>query len=219
MHSQIATLHFITLDQHSVSHAAQVLHACRAGVKWVQLRIKQDSKAAIMSAAQQARQLCSRYNARLIINDHLDIALACRADGVHLGQHDMPLAEARRAAGSHFIIGGTANTPAQALDMAMQGADYIGAGPFRYTTTKQRLAPVLGVKGLEAITQELDRKAIKVPLVAVGGIRPEDLAALGQLPLHGVAVSAAIARDPKPEGIIREIMNHFNQRKYHVPAS
>ena len=213
--SLIAPLHFITMEGHCVPHVQQVLLACQAGVKWIQLRIKQGSKDEMRCMAKEARRICSQHRARLIINDHLDIALECGADGLHLGQQDMPLAEARKR-GSHLIIGGTANTPEQALDMAGQGADYIGAGPFRFTATKKNLSPILGFSGMEAILERLDRERVPQPVVAVGGIRLEDLEKLLALPLHGIAISGAIARAAAPGEVVEKIAKHFNNRKDHV---
>ncbi|QEC53748.1 thiamine-phosphate diphosphorylase [Anseongella ginsenosidimutans] len=215
---KIARLHFITLDDYRTPPARQVLLACQAGIKWVQLRIKEGSRAFILQAAREARGICDHYQARLIINDHPDIALQCGADGVHLGQQDMPVAKARKMAGK-LIIGGTANTPAQALDMARQGADYIGAGPFRFTTTKKKLSPILGRKGIEAIRDQLDREGMPQPLIAVGGIRIEDLEELLALRIYGIAVSGTIARAADPLEVTKKLENYFTKLKSDVGNS
>lgn len=215
MDHQIAPLHFITADRHPMPHLQQILVACRSGVRWIQLRMKHATENELISTAIQARRICSRYRAKLIINDHPEIALHCQADGVHLGQKDMPPATARRMR-AQMIIGGTANTPRQALEMAGGGADYIGAGPFRFTQTKQNLAPILGSGGLKVILDELHRQRPGFPVIAVGGITVGDLDLLSNLPLHGIAVSGAIVGATDPASAVHKIINKFNNRKVHV---
>lgn len=212
----ISRLHFITLDQYRVPHAEQVLAACKAGVKWVQLRMKQAEKEAILREAGKAREICDKYRARLIINDHVDIALRCRADGLHLGNDDMPVCKARAITGPDMIIGGTANTPADALKRIEQGADYVGAGPFRFTRTKKNLAPILEKAGIAAILETLRTERIDRPVIAVGGIMLEDLRDLLGLPLHGIAVSGLIARASCPEQTVRAIEEIFETRNHYV---
>lgn len=214
----VERLQFITLDGYRVPPVRQVRLACEAGVKWVQLRMKDTAKAVVLEAAKEARRICDDYGARLIINDHPDIALQSGADGVHLGQNDMPVAAARELA-TRLIIGGTANTPEQALDMIRQGADYIGVGPFRFTTTKKNLSPVLGLKGIEVILHRLRLEGLEHPVIAVGGITAADLEALLTLPVHGIAISGTIARAAEPAAIIEKMNDSFNQRKTHKRKS
>ena len=96
------------------------------------------------------------------------------ADGVHLGKLDMPIKEARERLGKDFIIGGTANTFEDIRQHAADGADYIGCGPFRFTTTKQKLSPILGLDGYHSILTQMREKGITIPVVAIGGITRED---------------------------------------------
>ena len=211
----IASLQFITLDDHVDSPVRQSLVACQAGVRWIQLRMKGANKTDRLQAAKQIRKICDDYQARLIINDHLDIALEASADGLHLGQQDLPLAQARQAAGK-LLLGGTANTPRQALEAVAQGADYIGAGPFRFTSTKKNLSPILGIGGLETILNRLAQENVSTPVIAVGGIGIKDLPELLALPLHGIAVAGMLARAPDPAALVAKIEKHFTNRKSHV---
>ena len=117
------------------------------GCKWVQLRMKDASAEQIEAVAAAVAPLCRESGARFILDDHVELVERTGADGVHLGKNDMPVDKARTILGPGKIIGGTANTLEDVLRLHRQGADYIGCGPFRFTTTKKNLAPVLGLKG------------------------------------------------------------------------
>lgn len=125
--------------------------------------------------ARQAQALCSDYGAVFIIDDRVKLVKKIGADGVHLGKQDMPVGEARRFLGTAFRIGGTANTFEDIRRHAMDGADYIGCGPFRFTTTKQKLAPVLGLEGYRVILGRMHEVGIGLPIVGIGGITTEDI--------------------------------------------
>ena len=121
------------------------------------------------------------------------------ADGVHLGKNDMPVDEARKILGPDKIIGGTANTIDDIIRLHRQGADYIGCGPFRFTTTKKKLSPVLGLEGYRDIVLKMREKGIDLPIVAIGGITVDDIPAIMGTGVTGIALSGAIlnAEDPK----------------------
>ncbi|MBD3415022.1 MAG: thiamine phosphate synthase, partial [Candidatus Aminicenantes bacterium] len=140
----------------------------------------------------------------LIINDRLDIALACNADGVHLGQKDIPLPAARKVLGPEKIIGITAANKAQAEKAQSQGADYLGVGPVFHTDSKDKPSPELGIQNLFLI-----RKQIKIPILAIGGINSQNAAAVMSTGVHGIAVISAVlnSSDPKEstQKLIREI--------------
>ena len=122
------------------------------GIRWIQLRMKEAADAEVLGGGVGgAKPICERYGCMLLVNDRVEVAIAAGVQGVHLGQLDMPVAEARRLLGEGKIIGGTANTMAQLREHRRQGADYIGLGPYRYTTTKKNLSPVLGLEGYRAI--------------------------------------------------------------------
>jgi thiamine-phosphate pyrophosphorylase len=191
----ISRLHYITQDLPNISHAQLATLACKGGVNWVQLRMKKifsyrvKEQDAIYSVAQEVKKICKNYNAKFIVNDYVFIAKEIHADGIHLGKEDMNPKEARKILGDNFIIGGSANTIDDAKRMLNEGCDYIGVGPFRFTSTKTNLNPILGIEGIRKIAEQL---AHKIPMIAIGGIRVEDIEALMQTGIHGVAVSSAI---------------------------
>lgn len=194
----IDRLHYITqAGPNGESHAAMAERACKAGVRWVQLRIKNASEKELLEQAQLCRQVTAAFGATLLINDHVAVAKAVDADGVHLGKEDMDHAEARKILGNK-IIGGTANTYEDVTALIARGVDYVGLGPFRFTQTKANLSPILGLEGYQQIIEQLHAAKLQLPIVAIGGLQPEDVPALRNVGLHGVAVAAVInsARDP-----------------------
>ena len=177
------------MDEAPVSHLEQVEAACRAGIPWIQLRMKEAGTDLFKETALAARKICASMGSKLIINDRVDIAAEVGADGVHLGLQDMPVAEARRLLGDGVIIGGTANTIADIREHRRQGADYIGLGPYRYTDTKKNLSPILGLDGYRRIMAQLRAEAIDIPVIAIGGIRQEDAGLLREAGVAGIAFS------------------------------
>lgn len=133
--------------------------ALEGGCRWIQLRMKDAGESEIERTALRLIPECRRRGAIFIIDDHVELAIKTGADGVHLGKNDMSVADARRLAGPDFIIGGTANTFEDIQRIAREGADYIGCGPFRFTTTKKNLAPVLGADGYENIVSQMRKPA------------------------------------------------------------
>ena len=189
----IDRLHYISQEgPKGETHAEMVQLACQAGVKWVQLRIKDQSIDAILKQAQQARDICNDYDARLIINDHPEIAKQVNADGVHLGQQDMDAQDARKLLGDDFIIGGTCNTSDQLLELINKGVNYVGLGPFRFTSTKKKLSPILGLEGYESIIKRMRLVGREIPIIAIGGLDWEDITGLRAAGVHGVAMASAI---------------------------
>lgn len=180
--------------------------ALRGGCKWIQLRMKDATDEEIRQAVVKLKPACRQYGATLIIDDRVDIALEMNADGVHLGKKDMPVSEARHMAGSKFIIGGTANTLDDFRRLHEQGADYIGCGPFKYTTTKQKLAPILGIGGYRDIMCKARAEGINLPTVAIGGIIRKDIPAIMATGVDGIAISGAVINAENPEKEMGEIM-------------
>lgn len=164
----------------------QVEAAIRGGATCVQLREKQLDKDAFLAEARQIAALCKAHGVPFIINDDLDIALACGADGVHVGQDDMPAAEVRRRAGRDLIVGVSAHNVAEARKAAADGADYLGAGAVFTTSTKQDVT-ALSHEGLKAICDAVD-----IPVVAIGGINARNLPELKGTGVDGVAVVSAL---------------------------
>ena len=176
----------------SLGIAEQVTRTIAGGCDWVQLRMKNHSEEQIIAEAKKINALDKRSEFKLIINDNPRIAQLVNADGVHLGKNDMAPAEARKILGDDFIIGGTANTLEDIIRLTDQGVDYIGLGPFRFTSTKENLSPILGLEGYRQIRSEMAKRNITTPIVGIGGITFQDILELMQTELHGLAVSSAI---------------------------
>lgn len=154
----------------------------------VELRMKDAPWETFLHTAREALALCHAYSVPLLINDRVDIALLTGADGVHLGQRDMPPAEARRLLGEHALIGLTCNSAEDLTTARTLPIDYVGIGPFRFTSTKKKLAPILGLEGYRA----LQLHAFPLPAYAIGSVSPEDIPALYALGLYGVAMSSSL---------------------------
>ncbi|HJV77186.1 MAG TPA: thiamine phosphate synthase [Paludibacter sp.] len=189
---EIAKLHFITLDHPDISHADQAIRAYKAGCKWVQLRMKDSSEEEIEQEIIKILPVANAHQAILLINDNAELTLKTGAHGVHLGKNDMCPAEARKLLGPDFIIGGTANTLEDILSLIERGVDYVGLGPFRFTTTKKKLSPTLGRAGYDQILSKLKSNQLNIPVIAIGGILENDIESLKQTGIHGIAVGGAI---------------------------
>lgn len=193
----------LTADGLVSSHVEQVEALCAAGADWIQLRAKELSDAALRPMAEDCLALCRASGTVLIINDRLDLALSIAADGVHLGKEDMPWELARERAGQGFIIGGTVNDLAAAERAVTCGAlDYVGVGPFRFTKTKKKLAPVLQPADWAVILARLGA----MPTYAIGGIELADVAQLRSLGVTGAAVCSVLYR----AGALPEVLDRFN---------
>lgn len=191
-------LHFISNETHDMSHIDSIRLALEAGCRWIQLRVKGRPEAEVLPIAWEATRLCDAYGARLIINDFPRVALAVQAYGLHLGLTDMPVPEARALVGNKIVVGGTANTWEDIELRIREGADYIGLGPFRFTSTKQNLSPILGVEGYAALMQKMAGAGFSTPIIAIGGVTPADIPVIRSTGIYGVAMSAALtgATDP-----------------------
>ena len=177
-----------------------VRESIAGGVTMVQLREKNAEAREFLDQAFALRQAASELGIPLIINDRVDIALACRADGVHLGQADMPCALARRIIGKEMIIGVSVSSVEEALEAEAEGADYLGVGPLFPTLTKADALPATGLDVLRGI-----RKAVSIPLVGIGGITPANAGDVIRAGADGVAVVSAIVANPDPRTAAREI--------------
>lgn len=201
-----AKLQFITHFTDKYSYFDSAMMALEGGCRWIQLRMKDTDETELERVARLILPECRRRGAVFIIDDNVDVALRVGADGVHLGKNDMPVDEARRILGNGFIIGGTANTFEDVKRLAAQGADYIGCGPFRFTTTKKNLAPMLGVDGYRTILEQMSRLGIKLPLVAIGGITDADIPVLMAAGVTGIALSGSVLRAENPVGEMNKIV-------------
>ena len=200
-------LQFIThyTDRYTYYDSAHM--ALEGGCRWIQLRMKDTPANEVEREARRVQDLCRAYHATFIIDDHVELAKELKADGVHLGKKDMPVAEARRMLGSGFIIGGTANTFDDIKMHYDAGADYIGCGPFRFTTTKKNLSPILGLEGYRSIVRQMKEADIRLPIVAIGGITFEDIPAILQTGVTGIALSGTILRADNPVEETRRILS------------
>ena len=169
----MVSLQFITHQTDRYTCFESALMALEGGCKWIQLRMKEAPCEEVEAVALQLKPLCKEKEAILILDDHVELARKLEVDGVHLGKKDMPIDEARQLLGESFIIGGTANTFEDVVQHYRAGADYLGIGPFRFTTTKKNLSPVLGLEGYTAILSQMKEANIELPVVAIGGITYE----------------------------------------------
>jgi thiamine-phosphate pyrophosphorylase len=206
----IDKLHYISQQPQNGSHLTAIKQALEAGCKWVQLRVKNQPADVILEYAIEANRLCNQYGAKLIVNDHPQIALKAGAYGVHLGLQDMPVSLARDIVGEKIIIGGTANTFQHIKQRVAEGADYIGLGPYRFTATKQNLSPILGLQGYNIIMQQMQDADIRIPVIAIGGILAEDVATIMQAGLYGVAISGAITFANNQQQAVKQIYEQLN---------
>lgn len=191
-------IQFISHSNERCSYLDGIRLALEGGCKWVQLRMKDAPDEQVAQLGVQARELCERYGAKLILDDRVELVVQTGADGVHLGKNDMPIAQAREILGPGKIIGGTANTFEDIVAHWKSGADYIGCGPFRFTTTKKNLSPILGLEGYRDIVARMKDAGITLPLVAIGGITAEDIPAILETGVDGIAVSGTVLRAEDP---------------------
>lgn len=177
----------------------QVEAALQGGVTCVQLREKHLDRDAFLAEARQLCALCRRYGVPFIVNDDLDVALACGADGIHVGQDDMPAAEVRRRAGRRLIVGVSAHTPEEARLAEAAGADYLGAGAVFGSATKTD-ASLLTPAGLQAVCA-----AVHIPVVAIGGVNAGNILQLQGSGAAGAAVVSGIFGAPDITAACREL--------------
>lgn len=187
-------IQYISQGKSIPEHLSNIEKVCQAGGNWIQLRLKNVSLIDYLEAAKKCRIICDRYGATLIINDNVGIAAESQADGVHVGLTDVNPKEARKQLGKNAIIGGTANTYENCLQHINDGVDYIGLGPYKYTTTKDKLSPILGIEGYQKISTQLAQKRQQIPIIAIGGITVEDIPVLLKTGIHGIAVSGLLSK-------------------------
>lgn len=191
-------LQFITHFTDGITYLQSVQIALDGGCRWVQLRMKDATADEIRPIALRAKDMCHEHGAVFIIDDHVELVKEIGADGVHLGKNDMPVDEARRILGDNYIIGGTSNTIDDVRLHVQRGADYIGCGPFRFTTTKANLSPMLGLEGYRHIVAQMRAEGINIPIVAIGGIEAEDIPGILATGVTGVALSGTVLRAANP---------------------
>jgi thiamine-phosphate pyrophosphorylase len=183
-----------------VTRADRLLHA---GACMLQLRAKSWGPGALAALARAVHPFARAAGVPLCVNDRLDVALAVGAEAVHLGQDDLPLADARAVAGARLTIGISTHTPAQAQQAVAGGADYIGFGPVFFTGSKMNPDPLVGLDGLRAVAQALAGAPRPVPIVAIGGITPGRAAEIAGTGASAAALIGAMetAADPVATGL------------------
>lgn len=172
--------------------------AIEGGCRWIQLRMKGASDEEVLETAAGLIDICRDNNAFLIIDDRVKVVNELKVSGVHLGKEDMDPMEARELLGPDAIIGVTANTAEDILKFKNKDVDYVGLGPFRFTTTKEKLSPVLGLDGYKKIVKDVRDAGMEIPIVAIGGITLEDVEPLMKTGVNGIAMSGAIITAPDP---------------------
>lgn len=202
-------IQFITHSNNRYGYVDGARLALEGGCRWVQLRMKEATEAEFMAAAAEIGRLCKEHGATFVLDDHVEWVEKTGADGVHLGKNDMPIDKARKILGNDKIIGGTANTFEDVERLYRQGADYIGCGPFRFTTTKKNLSPVLGLEGYQHIVDQMKSHGINLPIVAIGGILESDIKSILATGVSGIAVSGGILNAENPVEEMQRFLKHL----------
>ena len=199
-------LQFITNHTNRYSYIDSARIALEGGCRWIQLRIKGTSDKVLEETALAVQNMCRAHGATFIVDDNVLLAKRIGADGVHLGKSDMPISEARKILGEDIIIGGTVNSFEDiATTLQTTAPDYFGCGPYRYTTTKQNLAPILGIEGYSEIVRKMRMHHINIPIVAIGGITKSDIPAILSCGADGIALSSGILSAENPINEMVEI--------------
>ncbi|MDR3340465.1 MAG: thiamine phosphate synthase [Candidatus Symbiothrix sp.] len=201
---------FITHQTERYSYLQSVEIALAGGCRRIQLRMKDASPEEVEKIGIRAKELCDNQGAELYIDDHVAVCKNIRATGVHLGKTDMSPREARQILGNDFIIGGTANTFEDIQLLKNEGVDYIGLGPFRFTTTKKNLSPVIGLDGYRRIMQQCKEHEINLPVFAIGGITSDDIPGIIGVGILGIALSSTILGAENPIEETKRIIRIMN---------
>ena len=216
----ISHLHYITQQTEKFSHAELAEFACSGGVDWVQLRVKNIPYDEWKKIAIEVQTVCKKHGATFIINDNVTLAKEIGADGVHLGLNDMNPKEARKILGENFIIGGTAHNLDEAKFQIENKVDYIGIGPYRFTSTKNDLSDILGIEGIKNIVETFHETTLQIPFIAIGGIKVVDIPSLLTSGIYGVAVSSAINlaenKSESAEQFVQTISKYLKQNSQSI---
>lgn len=203
-------VYFVLPDIKVSEQISLAQRALKGGAGTIQLRMKSATTRSITETAIRLRALCEQYAAVLIINDRLDIAVASGADGVHLGQDDLPVDMARRYGGKELIIGASVSSPSEAVEAVRLGSDYVAVSPVFDTPTKSDTGPPLGLAGTRAICH-----AVSVPVVGIGGIKSEHIYSLVDAGVNSIAVVSEIASASDTQGatsaLVEELRSSIEQ--------
>ena len=189
-------LQYISQGDTQEEQLNNIQKALEFGCRWIQLRFKKANAETLEQTALLAKELCQKFDALFIINDHINLAKKIDADGVHLGLTDSSIQEARELLGEDKIIGGTANTYEDVVQRFREKCNYVGLGPFKFTSTKEKLSPIVGLEGYKEIISKLENKGVEIPIFAIGGILEEDIDPILNSGIYGIAVSGLITNNP-----------------------
>jgi len=197
MTKEIGKLHILTdtILQSRFSHMELTKKAIAGGADTIQFRHKHGTTREMIQVATEIKRLCTEKGVIFIVNDRIDVAIASKADGVHLGQDDFPIPLARKLLGDNRIIGGSAATMEEARKCLSDGADYVGFGPVYPTGSKDDAGPVSGIDTLREIVE-----TIPIPIIAIGGIDKGNTPEIIKAGAHGIAVISAVCCKENPEG-------------------
>lgn len=202
-------VHLVTDGADVATTVNQARQAVSGGCRWVQVRMKDADPADRDAALMSLRDFCHSHGATIIVDDDVQAVRRTSIDGVHLGHEDMDPAEARAILGPVPLIGATVNCAADAERLVAKPIDYIGLGPWRFTTTKRRLAQPLGAHGTQDLVRHIRDLGIRVPILVIGGIIGRDIPAVLASGADGIAVSSAICRAADPAAAARRMMQDF----------
>ena len=204
----ISKLHYLTQDLDYRSHVEQTQLACSAGCKWVQYRCFSKSDDEMLEELHQVASICDDWGSTLIVTDHIHLLDKADIQGVHIEDMQADFAAIRNQIGTEKTLGASAHT-FEDIQRAVETAsvDYIGCGPFSLTDTKPNEFDILGINGYATINKKLLEQKISIPILAVGGIKPEDIPGLMQTGIFGIAVSSAINNASDPVKTFKDIYN------------
>jgi thiamine-phosphate pyrophosphorylase len=178
--------------------------ALEGGADVIQVRVKGWTDRALLELSEQVVAWCQPYGAACIVNDRVDVALAVGADGVHLGADDLPVSVARGLLSPDALVGGTARDAATAQALVAAGASYLGVGPCFATVTKAGLPDPIGLAGVAAVAAVVD-----VPIIAIGGVRADQIAELRAVGAYGVAVVDAVSGADDQAAAVRDLLREL----------
>ncbi len=211
MKKYISKLHYLTQDLPNRTHVQQAQIACQAGANWIQYRCFSKNEDELIDELHQVASICDDWGATLILTDHYHLLDKVDAQGVHLENMQADFNTIRDIISDEKTLGASANSIADIQRIADSGTvDYIGCGPFGLTHTKPNDYPVLGFAGYEAIVEEMSKREIDIPVLAVGGVQINDVDGLMNTGVFGIAVSAAVNLAEEPGNSLKE----FYKRLY-----
>lgn len=202
----ISKFHLITQDIENYSHPQQVIDGCSAGANWIQLRCKKYDFNTWLAVAQQVKKICDEFSATLIINDSIEIAKIIKASGIHVGKQDESIFHARNILGNDAVIGFSCNTFSDIEFAVKHRANYVGLGPYRFTTNRENLNPILGLEGVKHVMRDYIIQNFTIPVIAIGGIMQDDYLSIAPLGIYGVAASSAIHKAENKTAAIKSFL-------------